>query len=360
MRRLFVIASVIFISGCSGWLTPPEKAEADGFARGADVSWCTEMEADGYKFCDAQGSQTDIFVLMKNLGMTAVRLRVWVDPVSFGYGPWSNKEDVVRKAKRAHAQGLDVMINFHYSDFFADPGRQNTPTAWEAMSQTQLSEAMAAHTKEVLLALKSEGISPSWVQVGNETNSGILMPQGAIDWSKMGAARFTNYTILSNAGYNAVKEVFPAAKVIVHLGGTENADWFFADFKAAGGKFDMIGLSHYPTEDEWDSTDSQATHSNVNAAIWVQEATQKFGVPVMIVETGFDVSKPELGSRVMKDLFLRMGQVSGCAGIFYWEPQTDGRWKPAYYSVTGWNAYPKGAFSPSGSPTVILDAFSGK
>ena len=89
-------------------------------------------------------------------------------------------------------------------------------------------------------------------------------------------------------------------KFIIHLGGTENADWFFKDFTTAGGKYDMIGLSHYPTEAEWNSTAANATHSNVNAAKWIKEAANKFSVPVMICETGFDVSKPALASQVMK------------------------------------------------------------
>ena len=357
---IFLLAGVVLaVVACDREPKPSGRVPAteSTFARGADISWCTEMEADGRKFYNAAGRETDIFALMKELGMTAIRLRVWVDPVTLGYGPWCNKADVIAKARRAHAQGLDVLIDFHYSDFFADPGQQNTPVVWKDMTLPQLQTAMAEHTKDVLQALKKEGISPKWVQVGNETNSGILMMQGKIDWSQNGAERFTRYTALSNAGYDAVKAVFPEAKVIIHLGGTENADWFFTDFKASGGRFDMIGLSHYPTEEEWDSADKSATHSNINAAQWVAEAATKFNVPVMIVETGFDVSKPELGSRVMKDLFHRMEQIPGCRGIFYWEPQVDGQWKPEYYNTLSWGPYGKGAFTTGGKPTVMLDAF---
>ena len=165
--------------------------------------------------------------------------------------------------------------------------------------------------------------------------------------------------------------MLPNAYVIIHLGGTENADWFFKDFRSAGGKFDMIGLSHYPTEAEWNSSASNATHSNVNAAKWTKEAAQKFGVPVMICETGFDVSKPALASTVMKDLFTRMKDIPECAGIFYWEPQVDVVWKPTWYNTVtwtdeqgnthqGWGAYGMGVFTTTGRPTAALDAFSGK
>ena len=340
-------------------------------ARGADVSWCTEMEADGRRFYTAEGTETELMALMKDIGMTAVRLRVWVNPQKQGYGPWCDKADVTAKARRAHAQGLDLMIDFHYSDVFCDPGTQRTPLDWAGYTMEQLKTAMAAHTKEVLQALKDEGIAPKWVQVGNETNNGMLSPLGKIDWSKSGSARYKEYVELSNAGYDAVKSVLPEATVIVHLAGTENASWFFSEFRSAGGKFDMMGLSHYPTENEWNSTASTATHSNVNAARWVKEAAGKLGVPVMICETGFDVSKPALASTVMNDLFARMKEIPQCAGIFYWEPETDGQWKPAYYDIVewtddkgntqrGWRPYAMGAFYTNGRPTAALDAFSGK
>ena len=338
----------------------PIHAQTADFARGADISWCTEMEADGKRFYNAAGEQKDVFVLMRELGMTAIRLRVWVNPTRFGYGAWSDKADVLAKARRAHAQGMDLMIDFHYSDFFADPGTQNIPLDWQDYTMAQLQTAMATHTKDVLQALKDEGIEPRWVQVGNETNSGMMHPMGAINWDLYGAERFTNYVALSNIGYDAIKEVLPNAQVIIHLGGTENAGWFFTDFIAAGGKVDMIGLSHYPTADEWNSSDVSATHSNVNAALLVAQAATQFTLPVMICETGFEVSKPALADQVMQDLFARMTVIPQCAGIFYWEPEVDNTWRPAYYATLGWGAYGMGAFTPDGKPTAALNAFAGQ
>ncbi|MBR4808784.1 MAG: glycosyl hydrolase 53 family protein [Bacteroidales bacterium] len=327
------------------------------FSRGADISWCTEMEAEGRTFHTSAGDQQDIFALMKEIGMTAVRLRVWVNPQKYGYGPWCDITDVVNKAKRAARIGLDVMIDFHYSDFFADPISENRPMEWQAYDFQELKQAVAEHTGDVLWSLKKAGVSPRWVQVGNETNSGMLYPAGKIEWDKTGPARFANYVELSNAGYWAVKNVFPEALVIIHLGGTENPRWFFPDFREAGGKFDMIGVSHYPTEQEWDSANASATHSNINAAIWVKDMAKDFGVPVMLVETGFDVHRPELASVIMKDLFSRMEAIPECKGIFYWEPEVDGVWKPAFYNSLGWGAYGMGAFTTSGAPTHALDAF---
>lgn len=344
---------LLFLLSCSMGAT----AQSD-FARGADISWCTEMEADGRMFYNASGDPVDIFALMKESGMTAIRLRVWVNPARYGYGAWCDSADVVHKAIRAHEQGFDLMLDFHYSDFFADPGRQNTPLDWQGYTPEQLDQAITAHTRNILLALKDEGITPRWVQVGNETNSGMVFPTGAIDWNKSGAARFEAYVARSNAGYRAVKDVFPQAQVIIHLGGAEMAQWFFPDFQAAGGEFDIIGISHYPTAEEWNSTALGATHSNVNAAQWVAEAAATFGVPVMICETGFQVAQPGLAKTVITDLFNRMTAIPQCAGIFYWEPQTDGLWRPAYYAHLGWNAYDKGAFSDTGQPTAALAPFA--
>ena len=125
---------------------------ARDFASGADVSWATEMEADGCKFRTADGVETDIFALMKQTGMSAVRLRVWVNPTASGYGAWCDKADVLVKARRAHAAGLDLMIDFHYSDIFADPGRQDTPADWQGFTMQQVCDAIATHTSDVLTA----------------------------------------------------------------------------------------------------------------------------------------------------------------------------------------------------------------
>ena len=326
-------------------------AQNSDFARGADVSWCTEMEAAGKRFYDAQGSETELMALMHQIGMTAVRLRVWVNPER-AYGAWSDKADVLAKARRAHAAGLDVMIDFHYSDFFADPSRQTKPAAWASFTMEQLKSAVAEHTKEILLALKAEGIEPRWVQVGNETRPGMIFDEGKIDWNKSGAAAWAGYVALSNVGYEAVKAVLPQALVIVHIDkGPEDNAWFFRDFKKYGGKFDMIGLSHYP-ESSWQSENSK-TAANV------QSLATQFAVPVMIVETGYACTNETLAGQVMADFMTKAKAAKGCAGVFYWEPEVYGWWKPSYYNKVGWNAYNKGAFTSQGRPAPALDAFAG-
>lgn len=326
-------------------------AQSADFARGADVSWCTEMEASGKKFYDAQGRETELMELMKGIGMNAIRLRVWVNPET-AYGAWSDKADVLQKARRAHAQGLQLMIDFHYSDFFADPSRQTKPAAWKDYSLTQLKQAVADHTSDILSALKDEGIEPRWVQVGNETRSGMIWDDGRLDWNKSGRELWANYVALSNAGYDAVKSVLPQTLVIVHIDkGPDDNAWFFNSFKQYGGKFDMIGLSHYPSS-SWQS-DNSKTAANVTSL------AAQFNVPVMIAETGYSASNETLAAQVMQDFFDKLKNVSGCAGVFYWEPEVYGWWKPTYYSTLGWNGYGMGAFTSQGRPSAALAPFAG-
>ena len=168
------------------------------YAYGADCSWISEQENDGVLFYDSLGQATDGMRVMRDAGMNSVRLRVWVNHTT----GWCNKEDVIIKAKRAAALKLRVMIDFHYSDFFADPSRQNIPVEWADYDLAQMKQAVANHTTEVLSALKAEGVTPEWIQVGNETRNGMLWPMGQL-WNNNGDLPngWKNYAALTTAGY---------------------------------------------------------------------------------------------------------------------------------------------------------------
>lgn len=324
------------------------------FTKGADISWVTEMENDGVKFYNSNGQETDCFQLMKDCGMNAIRLRVWVNPEN-EYGKYCDLNDVLNKAVRAQKLGLDIMIDFHYSDMFADPSRQNTPKAWESYSLAQLKTAVASHTKEVLTALKNKGITPKWVQVGNETTCGTLWPTGQL-WDSNGdiANGWSNYVSLSNAGYDAVKAVFSNSIVIIHIDNAwEDRDWWFKKFKQYGGKMDMIGLSHYP------QTQENKTWKEMNnlAITHIQEWSSTYNVPVMICEIGVKSSDESLGSTIISDFLTRAKSISNCSGVFYWEPQCYGNWKPTIYNTWGWGTYDMGAFTSNGRPSQIMNAF---
>ena len=166
----------------------PGTTEPAPFAKGADIGWATEMAADGIKFYNAAGEERECTALMKELGFDAVRYRVWVDPKE----GWCGKEDVVAKARTARDLGMRIMINFHYSDWWADPGKQNKPEAWKDYSLEQLCQSIMDHTRDVLTALKNEGITPEWVQVGNETSNGMLWDTGKADPNMANYAMMTS------------------------------------------------------------------------------------------------------------------------------------------------------------------------
>lgn len=318
------------------------------FTLGADISWETEMLAKGYTFANTKGESRECAALMRELGLNAVRLRVWVNP-SDGY---CNKEDVLVKAKKASEQGMDIMIDFHYSDSWADPGQQNIPAAWKSYSYDEMREAVKAHTKEVLGYLKENEIAVRWVQVGNETSNGLLWEVGKASTNP------TQYAGFIDAGYEGVKAIMPDAIVIVHLdNGFNNGlyQWNLGILKDNGARFDMVGMSLYPySAVEWHNLEDTQTAvqqcvENIN---WVWET---YGVPSMIVETGMKVGKPAEGKQVLS-LLLNSAHANTnghCKGVMYWEPEA-----PSGYN----GGYDMGAFSANSqkqcTPTAIMEAFT--
>lgn len=148
--------------------------------KGADIGWATEYESYGMMFYNRAGEVRECTALMKELGLDAVRFRVWVDPSK--HGNWNSKEDLIVKARRADELGMAIMVDFHYSDFWADPKKQNIPASWSGKGYEEIKILLAEHTKDVLSALKAEGIEPKWVQVGNEISNGFLWTVKGDQW----------------------------------------------------------------------------------------------------------------------------------------------------------------------------------
>lgn len=319
-----------------------------GFAKGADVSWLTEMEREGISFYNASGVSTECLRLLRDLGVNAVRLRVWVNPAD----GWCNKDDVVAKAWRAHQLGMRILIDFHYSDTWADPSSQYKPSAWEDLTLEELKTAIAEHTREVLTALQAQGITPEWVQVGNEVGPGLLWDTDAsvsgatYDVEEDGtvyAANTANFADFISEGSAAVRSVCPEAKVIVHLQEGDNNDlyrWIFDILQERGADYDVIGMSLYPEVDNWQTMVASCV-SNMN------DLASRYGKEVMICETGLDWEEAETANAFLTELLAQSKAIDACLGIFYWEPECYG----------GWNSYYKGAFDDEGKPTVALDAF---
>ena len=160
MRRIltcWALAALTLLGACQKHGAGADPVQAEDFVMGADISWVTWMEAAGFKFFNAAGQERECTALLREIGGDAVRLRVWVNPAD----GWCGKDDVVVKAKRAQALGLKVMVDFHYSDSWADPGKQPVPEAWKTMGPEAMAQALAAHTREVLQALKDAGVDSS-------------------------------------------------------------------------------------------------------------------------------------------------------------------------------------------------------
>jgi arabinogalactan endo-1,4-beta-galactosidase len=304
------------------------------FAKGADVGWVTQMESKGYVFRDPGGAAADPLALLQKLGMNAVRLRVWVDPA----GGWNNGPDTLQKARRAAALGMRIMIDFHYSDNWADPGKQVKPAAWARHDVKRLNADIYAHTHDILDYLKTNGIEVEWVQVGNEINGGMLWPEGST------AKGFANLASFINSGYQAVKAVYPDALVVVHLANgynDANFRWFFDNLKATGGKWDAIGLSHYPPPAQWQDRNEQigATMADMVA---------RYGKPVLVAEVGMEWRQAATARAMLADLIDRTRALGANGlGVFYWEPE----------GAPGWNGYTMGALDESGKFTEALAPF---
>ena len=305
------------------------------FIKGADISWLTQMEAAGNKFYNSSGAQQDCIQILKDVGINAMRLRVWVNPTD----GWCNTADVIVKANRIKALGLKLMIDFHYSDSWADPGKQNKPAAWVGQNITQLQTSVYNHTYAVLNSLKTNGIKPDWVQVGNETNDGMLWPEGRA------SINMANFASLINSGYNAVKAIDSSIKVIVHISnGYDNAlyRWMFDGLKTNSAKWDVIGMSLYPSTTNYTNLNNQCL-ANMN------DMVSRYGKEITICEVGMSWDQPLACKNFINDLIAKVNSITNNKGlgVFYWEPE----------SYNNWQGYTLGAFDNSGKPTIALDAF---
>lgn len=263
------------------------------------------------------------------------------------------KDDVVKKACRAQQLGFRLMIDFHYSDTWAAPAHQTVPAAWKGYTFEQMKQAVANHTTEVLKALRDRGVSNvEWVQVGNETRDGMLWNDHDVSVTGRCSKNAANFAAYVNAGYDAVKDIYPSAKVIVHIdeGNTlSRYTWIFDELRNHGGKWDVIGMSLYPEDDNWQAQTTDCLNN-------IKKLSQQYSCNVVVSEVGMWSGSAEAAS-MMKKMVDGCKDISACEGIFYWEPEVYNGWKPANYTTLGWNAYTKGAFDDNGKPTAVFDAF---
>ena len=297
---------------------------------GADLSYVNEMEDCGARY--RSGDDTvDPYVLFADKGTRLVRLRLWHDPQWTDYG---TLDDVIRSSKRAKAAGMQVLLDIHYSDDWADPGDQIVPAAWREFDGDRLAQAVHDYTVDVLVELHENGVMPELVQVGNETNTEILLkapvPEDTpIDWPR-------NVALL-NAGIVAVAEAArltgTSPKTMLHVAQPENVEpWFDAAFAAGIKDFDLIGISYYP---KWSSRDMAGLTRTL------RRVSHKYRKGVVVVETAYpwtldsqDDAPNLLGEDALTDgypatlegqkhFMLDLTQAvvdSGGLGVVYWEP----------------------------------------
>ncbi|MDY3915967.1 MAG: glycosyl hydrolase 53 family protein [Selenomonadaceae bacterium] len=313
------------------------------FIKGADVSMLPQMEEDGAKYYDEDGTQLDEMQIMKNHGVNWVRFRIFNHP-TLG-GGFVDAKRALALTQRAHALGLKVLIDFHYSDWWADPGHQVTPAAWAGHNAARLEKDVYDYTKKVLTDFQKAGQQPEMVQIGNELKSGMLWPVGKLP-AKDGGKTFSR---LMAAGLKAAHDCDPGHKtrLMVHLpDGGDNAVYrtFFDMLIKDNGvdDFDIIGLSYYPF---WHGTPA-ALQANMN------DISQRYNKDVVVVETAFGYTNenhdrcPNLygakeeraggfkssvqgqatGLRTVMDKVAQVPNHRGL-GIFYWEPD--------WYSIPG-------------------------
>lgn len=318
------------------------NATAPGFAKGADISWLPQMEASGYKFYNASGTQEDCFQILKDLGINSIRLRTWVHPSTDKTNGHCSKSETVAMALRAQQYGMRIMIDFHYSDSWADPSKQNKPAAWAGCTFSQLLDSVYNYTADVMTALKTAGIYPEWVQVGNEITGGMLWPDGS------NSSSWTNLVQLINKGYDAVKAVSPDSKVILHVDqGNNNSRfvWWFGNATTNGAKFDVIGMSYYPY---WLNQDYTLSINNLGANLL--DMVSRYNKDVIVAEVGGLDTNAQNTYDMLTAVIAKVKAVpnSRGLGVFYWEPE----------GARSWSGYALSAWGSDGKPTIAMNAFN--
>lgn len=236
---------------------------------GADISSLYKSEDLGGIYRDVDGAPGDALQILRNHGLNYARLRVWVDPAD-GY---HNKQRLLDMALRLKSLGIRLLVDFHYSDNWADPGKQYKPAAWKDYDFEQLEQAVYDHTFDVCSSLVAQGTPPDMVQVGNEINAGLLWPDG--DYN-----HFDNMAALLKKGYRAVKDASPSTLVMLHIaegGDNDLARWWFDNITRREVPFDVIGISYYPY---WHGSLGQL-QTNLN------DITARYDRDVIVVETSY-------------------------------------------------------------------------
>jgi arabinogalactan endo-1,4-beta-galactosidase len=325
-------------------IAPIPVAAAPLTMLGADVSSLQRSLDLGVKYFNASGAQQNPLDILKSVGVNYIRLRIWNNPGS-GY---NNKAKVLAFAQTVKSKGLKLMIDFHYSDTWADPGKQFKPAAWSSHNLSQLNTDVYNYTLDICNNLKAQGTTPDSVQIGNEINVGMLWNDG-----KVINNNFNPLGQLLKSGYNATKACNNGTQVIIHTADANsdaNARWFYDGIRAQGVQWDITGLSYYCY---W-----HGSLSNMTSV--VSDVRTRYGKPVIIAETAYPFTAANADSQANAissstpcsgypatwtgqannfNAVQTAARNGGAIGVFYWEPTwiaTAGNgWNPANINGTG-------------------------
>ena len=303
---------------------------------GYDISALERIEEAGGTFRDTDGQAGDALHILRSHGAALFRLRVFVDPnhteVQVNDLPYTR-----RMAARVKASGARLLLDLHYSDTWADPGRQTTPKAWAGLDIDSLELRVESYTAEVVTRLRQDGSLPDIVQVGNEIDSGMLWPLGRVGGSDDTPTQWSRLTRLLQAGIRGVRDALEpgdSVRIMLHYsqgGSVSGTRWFFDHVTAAGVPFDLIGLSYYPW---WHGTPADLRAN-------LEDAAKRYGKDIVVVETSYPwrtggwetmVTDPSVmrwpttpagQAQYLKDLLAVVDQVPDGhgLGVVWWYPE---------------------------------------
>ena len=306
---------------------------------GGDVSMLPSYEAQHTVYKDFNSKKVSFLPFVKQYGWNAIRVRLFVDPNN---APQNNKDEgvcqdlnyVIKLGRQVKKAGMQLMLDFHYSDTWADPGKQFTPKRWEGCAPQAMTDSVYAYTRASLLALKKAGVSPELIQVGNEITNGMLWPTGKLDPTSE-----DNWDIVTGflkAGCRACREVCPKAQIIIH---TEKAgDWdvtksYYQHLRRYGVDYDIIGLSYYPmwhksipnlgkTLDKlaWLFPDKPVMI--VEAAAYYSHDNDPWATPNQFAE--FYPISIEGQTQFTQELVEELNKHHNVTGLFWWYPEENG------------------------------------
>ncbi|WP_299521579.1 glycosyl hydrolase 53 family protein [Winogradskyella sp.] len=247
---------------------------ANTFYKGMDLSFQSELEDYNIDYKDADGNTVGLLDFVKSKGTNLVRLKLWHTPQNGENG----LADVKAYAQRIKSKNMDFLLNFHYSDFWADPGTQTPPQAWQNMTFQEVEVAIYEYTKDVVTQLKAQNTLPEIIQIGNETNSGFLWDFGRV-WDDF-SDNWPNYAALVSEAIRAIKEVDTEnnVRIMLHHSDVERAIFFFNELESFNLDFDIIGLSYYP---QFHTQDLNLVKSKLN------ELANTFNKDILMVEVAY-------------------------------------------------------------------------